>query len=524
MISKNQIKTSGKLQISKTDYLSFRFCRKDLWLKKNQPDKFPQDRLSEFQLEIVKEGKEVDKESQNLFPGGTDILGDQDAAVAETKYHLELVSSDKEEVVLFQAAIKHNPYYIRTDILKWNAKINGWELYEVKATTKVKKEKFNNHIYDLAFQYNVCKMSGIDVKKMGVIHLNKYYKKLGPINYTQLFKTTDVTEEVLNTAEDVSKEMGIMIDYLSGPEEKFCQCRYRTRSTGNHCSSFEYSNPDIPKYAVHDVSRISPKKLGFLVEEEIFSIQEIPENFNLSDNQLIQVEAAKKNKPIIDTERIYEFLNTFQYPLYFLDYESYLPAVPWFDRYGPYQNIVFQYSLHVLNEPMSNYDEVELLKKKLRHTEFLATKTQDPSLELVESLQNDIPNDSGSVIVWHKPFEMGRNKELGELNPAASHYMEQLNDRIIDLKEVFSKCMYVDPRFRGSSSIKKVLPVLAPELSYENLPINNGADANKSWGKMIKGEFSDHEAKKVQRDLLVYCEQDTFAMVRIWQVLKNLFE
>jgi hypothetical protein len=514
------------MQITKTDYLNFKFCRKDLWLKKNKPDEFPQEKLSEFQLGIVKEGQDVDAKSHNIFPGGIDVEGDQDVAIAETKYHMDTIdptSKDQGEMVLFQAAIKNNPYYIRTDILKWNPKIKGWELYEVKATTNIKREKFNNHIYDLAFQYNVCKRDGLNIKKIGVIHLDKEYKKYGDINYNQLFKTEDVTEEVLKIADIVSEEMDLMIGYLNGPEEKQCQCRFRTRSEGNHCSTFSYSNPDIPKYAVHDVTRISGKKLSLLIDNEILAIDEIPDEFALSDNQVLQIQAAKQNKALIDIEEIDEFISNFQYPLYFLDYESYLPAIPRFNKYGPYQNIVFQYSLHILREKPPVDADLKWLDDNVEHTEFLATEAKDPSLDIVESLEKDIPTGDGTVIVWHKPFEMGRNRELGSLNPAKQKYMNHLNDRIVDLKEVFSKGMYVDPKFKGSASIKKVLPVISPDLSYDNLEINNGADANKMWGKMIKKDIDENEVNETQKNLLVYCKQDTWAMVRIWFYLKNLF-
>lgn len=514
-----------ELQITKTDYLNFRFCRKNLWLEKNKPEEFEQLPLSDFELEIVKEGKEVDKEAQNLFPEGVCVSGDQDVAVSETNFHLkELDNNENSGLVLFQAAIKVGKYYIRTDILKWNIEKNFWELYEVKATTKIKREKFNNHIYDLAFQYNICLMAGLDIQEVGVIHLSADYKKHGELDYSKLFKTEIVTGEIKEIAEDVKEEMLLMSDYLKGPEENFCQCRFRTRSDKNHCTTFNYSNPDIPDYAVHDVSRISSKKLSQLMDDEIFSISDIPGDFKLSDNQVLQVTSAKLNKPIIDIEKIAEFLDEFQYPLYFLDYESYLPAIPWFDHYGPYQNIVFQYSLHILEERMPSDADADWLSKHIKHEEFLAKDPVDPSLDLVKSLQKNIPANDGSVIVWHKPFEMGRNRELGNLQAHASSYMAQLNDRIIDLKEIFSKGMYVDPKFKGSASIKKVLPIMAPELSYENLPINNGADANKMWGKIIKKEIPESEIAKAQKNLLIYCEQDTFAMVRIWQELKNLFE
>jgi hypothetical protein len=510
-----------EFQLTKTDYLNFRFCRKDLWLKKNRPDEFPPDNLSEFQLELVKEGQEVDSEAQNLFPEGLIVDGDQDVAVAETQYHMD---AKTDGMVLFQAAIKTDPYYIRTDIIKWNEKELGWELYEVKATTKVKKEKFNNHIYDLAFQYNICKLAGIKIVSAGVIHLNAKYKKDGDINYNQLFAVDDVTKEVLEIVDIVEDEMKAMIEYLGAREEKYCQCRYRTRNEQNHCATFDYSNPDVPEYSVHDVTRISAKKLGLLVENEDLDINDIPEHFEFSDNQTLQIQSARMNKPIIDPEAISEFLDKFEYPLYFFDYESYLPAIPWFNRYGPYQNIVFQYSLHILETPMPPDADKKWFDENLKHTEFLAIESKDPSRDMVDSLKKDIGQGTGTIIVWHKPFEMGRNKELAELHPADANFMYHLNDRIVDLKEVFSKSMYVDPRTKGSASIKKVLPIMAPELSYKNLPINNGADANKKWGKMIKGEMSKEEVQKTKEDLLVYCKQDTYAMVRIWEELKKIID
>ena len=508
-------------QITKTDYLSFRFCRKDLWLQKNKPDEFKRLPPSAFQLEIIKEGTEVDKEAHNLFEKGIDISGSQDEAVAETNFHL---NDEKKPEILFQAAIRVENYYIRTDILKWNKKLNGYELYEVKATTKIKREKFNNHVYDLAFQYNVCKLFGLKIVKIGVIYLNSKYKKSGEINYHDLLKTEDITNEIEEISDLVKEEMKLMNDYLKGPEERYCQCRYRTRNDNNHCSTFNYSNPDVPDYAIHDISRISAKKLSYLVEENILNIKDVPENLKLSNNQELQVQSAQLNKPIINKEEIYEFLSQIRYPIYFLDYESYLPAIPWFNNYGPYQNIVFQYSLHILEKEMPNGANLDWLNENIKHTEFLHQNNSDPSQDITNSLERDILRNDGSVIVWHQPFEKGRNKELGVLQPLKKQFMEEINDRIIDLKEVFSKSMYVDPKFRGSASIKKVLPVLAPDLSYKNLVINNGADANKIWGKMIKKELSEDEIKDTVKNLLIYCKQDTFAMVRIWQVLKNLFD
>jgi len=492
------------IQISKTDYLSFRFCRKNLWLEKNRPIEFKRQPLSEFELALVHEGQEVDGEAQNLFPEGIviDGKGDKTVALADTA---RLMAEKK---TLFQAAIASDPFYIRADVLRWNDTVNGWEIREVKATTQVKREKFNNHVYDLAFQYNVCLSAGIQIKKVSVTHLNSEYRKDGDINYQQLFVTEDITEEVLEVHEKVGEEMKLMISYLNGPEERHCQCRIRTRN--NHCTTFQYSNPDVPSYAVHDITRINAKKLTMLVDDSCLDITSVPDTLKLSEGQLLQVQTAKKGEAYVDEEAIADFMRHFEYPLYFIDYESYLPAIPIFDRYGPYQNIVFQYSLHVMRTPGS----------ELEHFEFLATTPSEPSRDLVAKMRADIGN-VGTVIVWHKPFEMGRNREMAKLNPTYEQFLVEVNERVVDLKEIFSKGMYIDPKFKGSASIKKVLPVLVPELSYKELPINNGADANKKWGEMVHGDISPSEKQDVVTNLLVYCKQDTFAMVKIFQYLQK---
>jgi hypothetical protein len=247
-----------------------------------------------------------------------------------------------------------------------------------------------------------------------------------------------------------------------------------------------------------------------LVDDSCLDITSVPDTLKLSEGQLLQVQTAKKGEAYVDEEAIADFMRHFEYPLYFIDYESYLPAIPIFDRYGPYQNIVFQYSLHVMRTPGS----------ELEHFEFLATTPSEPSRDLVAKMRADIGN-VGTVIVWHKPFEMGRNREMAKLNPTYEQFLVEVNERVVDLKEIFSKGMYIDPKFKGSASIKKVLPVLVPELSYKELPINNGADANKKWGEMVHGDISPSEKQDVVTNLLVYCKQDTFAMVKIFQYLQK---
>jgi hypothetical protein len=184
-----------------------------------------------------------------------------------------------------------------------------------------------------------------------------------------------------------------------------------------------------------------------------------------------------------------------------------------FDGYKPFDQMTFQYSLHVLKDKES--DELE-------HYEFIETGQIDPIPNLIKSLKQNI-GDTGSIIVWNKSFEATQNKRMGEIYPEYAEFCENMNNRIFDLMEIFRDQLYADPKFKGSYSIKKVLPVLVPELTYEGMDIGDGATAMVNWNEMVYGDYlSDKEREKIRKDLLKYCELDTLAMVKIFEYLTVL--
>ncbi|MEX0919392.1 MAG: DUF2779 domain-containing protein, partial [Parcubacteria group bacterium] len=199
------------------------------------------------------------------------------------------------------------------------------------------------------------------------------------------------------------------------------------------------------------------------------------------------------------------------FPLYFLDYETFPAAIPRFDGFSPYNQIPFQYSLHVLDSPES----------EPKHFDFLYTEDSDPSQAFVDSLMSHI-GEKGSVIVWHKNFECGRNRELAQRIPDSKNFFDNIERRIFDLEIIFKKQHYVHKDFKGSSSIKKVLPVLAPTLRYDGLNIREGGTAADSWNKIISISLSEGEKEQIVQDLREYCKLDTFAMYAIWRELHKL--
>jgi hypothetical protein len=496
------------MYITKTDYLEYTFCRKNLWLKKHKPEIFKDLELSDFEKKIIEEGNIADVEARNLFPDGILVDSQGRYAITDTNKYLK-----NKERVIFQATFFEDDFYIRADILVYNLKLDAYELYEVKASNDIKRKAPNNYINDLAFQKNVIEKSGIKIFKSGVIHLNKNYRKKGKIDHNKLFVIADISDEVKEAQEKVKNEMEDIKRYLSMPEEKECQCLYRGRS--NHCTSFSYSNPEVPDYSVHDINRIgSNKKLLYdLMDRRIFKLEDIDRPDMLTGAKKAQYDAYMSKKAIVDKDEIAEILSKLKFPLQFFDYEGFISAIPVFDDFGPYEQVPFQYSLHIMQEDGG-----------IDHKEFIISETKsDLTQSLVKQMIKDI-DSSKSTIVWHMDYEKNRNKKLAKLHPEYKNFLEEMNDNIFDLKTIFSKNYYVDHRFKGSASIKNVLPVLIPELSYETLNIRKGDQASERWEKMIHQDTSKEEKEKIRNDLLEYCQLDTWAMVKIYNYLIKIIK
>lgn len=495
------------MTISKTDYILYRECAKNAWYKIHRPEVYYESELSEFEKTIIETGNEVELVARKLFPGGVLVEGRDEKAQKETQ---DLIA--KKQEVIFQPVFVKDGFIAAADIITFDDKTNTYSLYEVKASNEVKEDV---HPYDLAFQANLLRSCGLVIDHIYLIHLNSEYIRNGELNIVELFNKDDLTEKINSLCAGVATEMEIAKKYLLSEKEPEgpCCCLYKGRSA--HCTTFKHHNSEVPEYSIHDLSRIgaSRPKLAELVDSNIFHIHEIGDRVKLSPIQQNQVEAFVSNRPIIKTVEIEEELASLVFPLYFLDYETFPAAIPRFDGFKPYQQITFQYSLHVLRDPAS----------ELEHSEFLYTAKGDPSQSLVDSLKKDI-GLVGSIIVWNKKFECGRNEELARIIPEAKTFMDNLNSRVYDLMEIFSKQHYVHKDFRGSASIKKVLPVMVPELSYKELDIHDGGAASQSWNKVVTDAVNEQEGAKIVENLKVYCGLDTYAMYAIWKELKNIID
>jgi hypothetical protein len=529
--------------LTKTDFILYKECPNNVWVKKHKPEIYDKFEVSEFEKSLAEMGNEVEKLARKMFPDGYLI---EELSKGASKLTKKLISENKP--VIFQAVFATDKFFGASDVLKWNDKEKKYDIYEIKMSSaeqeeteddgdegkprKINKKKEVQYEYDLAFQANIIEMSGVPLNKKYLVRLNKAYIKNGDLDFTpnKLFIIEDKTEVVDCLRPLALGEMDQAYEYVSSQNQPPgpCPCYYKGRNA--HCTTFSYINPTVPAYSVHDINRIgnSKKYLKELLDAGIIKIDDVPEDERLfsrkpdkngkvsKPKKLNQVRVYKSQKPLIDIEAIKKELNSFVYPLYFLDYETYTTAIPIYDGYHPYQHIVFQYSLHVLKDKSSKPFDLKCL-----------VLNKEPSEDIVKSLRENIGN-TGTIISWYKNFENSRNRDLAKLHPEYKDFLLGMVSRTYDLMDIVENQYYVHPEFHGKASIKKVLPVIAKiigreeELSYKKLGVQNGTDAIDAYRQISSSELIGEAAKEKERQMLEYCKLDTYGMYVIWNHFLDL--
>jgi len=403
--------------------------------------------------------------------------------------------------LFWQPSYNDGKFEIRADALIWDKTEDCYDLYEIKSSTGVRKE----HEYDVTFQVLLLEEI-LNLRQIFILHINKNYQHSGNLDLQNFFASEELSEKVENRRGDVAilRQETLAVSQMTEPDPDFACTKPNT------CPCPELCHPDLPQNPVYDIPYIGKKAIQ-LREMGINEIQAIPTSFNLNIKQQKHVQAVKNGTPVIDEESIQKSLSTLEYPLYFLDYETFNPAVPLYPNYHPYEHIVFQYSLHMIKQPGN----------KPEHFECLVTEKTDPAPLIVPHLMNNL-GPKGSVIVWNQSFEANRNQDLGSHCPFYASRFDNINDRLYDLMLIFRNGLYVHPDFHGSASLKAVLPVLCPELSYNDLVISNGEEAMMTWYWLQTSNLSQEEQEQTTAAMREYCKLDTFAMVAILEKLGKI--
>lgn len=487
----------GSTTLSKSTFLRGVRCQKSLALDAFHSDlSDPLDLAGQFRMQL---GQEVGRLARQRYPGGS-VGRIPDSYLISVQRTRDLIDGGAD--VIYEAAFEADGVRIVADLLVRGER--GWRLIEVKSAGEAKPE----HRWDVGVQAYIARRAGLRLEDAVLMHMNKEYIRQGSLDYQALFTEESLLSEVDDLEGDIEQsiqqslttlESGAVPEVDIGP-----YCR-----DPNDCDFIGHCWGHLPEPSVFDVYYIG-KKAHDLYSRGIERIEDIPEGLSLDKRSAFHVEAHKAGQTVIKPDRIREFVSSLVYPLYYLDFETFAVPVPPFENLSPYAKVPFQYSLHVQQRPGG----------ELVHSGYLAEPGIDPRDEFLEQLLEETEGD-GSIIVFYLPFERSVLKGLMETHPRYSDGIEARIGRMVDLMDPFKQRAYWHPQMGGSNSLKQVLPVFAPDLSYEQMEVSDGDEATATfWG--LRDEQSSVRRAELRQALWDYCELDTLGMVRILDGLWEL--
>ena len=441
----------------------------------------------------MQEGQDVHRRAQSLHPNGV-FAG----SIDKTK---QLIL-DRAVDVIFEAAFTVDGYTARAD---WIRRVKGgWVIGEIKSSLFNEDGPKDEHLEDLAYTVMVARRSGLPVKGCELVLMNRDWR-LGMPN-AELFVVTDHTADVLPIADEFNRlwdQVAPLLLRRSKPSPHWCwECR-DCEYFADRCVGVGIPDP------IFQLPRLRENKFPELTAMDVTRISAIPSDFKLTDSQQIAATAIRTKSLQIDAAEIRSALDSLEWPIGYLDFETLMTAVPLYPDVAPHEQLVTQYSLHVETSPGS----------ELAHREYLADHVRDCREELATELIRDTAGCR--TIVVYSSFEKTQIRGLANLLPTYAPELARMEGKLFDLEPVVRRGL-VHPDFGGRSSIKVVLPVLAPDLSYADLEIGDGGAAVAAFAKLASGEVTEEEIRAVRGALLEYCKQDTLAMVRVLLAMRTL--
>ena len=510
-------------RLSKSRYTLFRQCPKALWMRVYKPEEETKDPALEARFEA---GNAVGDLAMGYLGPYEEVTVrkpdgslDYEEMIRRTK---ECMGRGVENIC--EASFSVDGNYCAVDILHRTP--DGWAIYEVKSSSGTLDQADDDRDYvkyarDIAYQKWVLTRCGVKVTGTFLIRIDKEYVRGEELDIKGLFYAVDLSELVEQEYQVVPQEVAAAKATLEGDEPGLdiglhCNDPY-------HCQFWEYCTRHLPTPSVFNVYG-GKGRGGFTFRKKLEHYREGLVSFedlrdeHLGDIQDMQVECTLDGTERIDREGVREFLGELSYPLYFLDFETQMDPVPQYPGTWPYQQVPFQYSLHIIEHEGG----------PLIHKEFLGVSGEDPRLAIAKSLCRNIPQNV-CTLAYYKSFECTRLRELAatfeEEYPAMAEHLRNIADNVKDLLDPFQAGFYYTPAMGGSFSIKSVLPALFPgdpDLDYHALSglCQNGTMAMNLFPSIAK--MSPADAAAAREALLRYCELDTLAMVKVWGKLREV--
>lgn len=482
-------------RLTKHIFLSSRECLRRGWYLHHRSSTEPVSEADRFRLE---QGQLIGTQAQLRHPDG--VLVDERIPSEAAARTSELLTDARVDA-LFEAAFMWSGCTTRADLLVRGNQ--GWIVEEVKSSLQDTKQ-LPDLIDDVTYTVMVTRGAGLEVERCRLLLISRGYRLGMPPQ--DMFVARDVTEEVASRL----PEFHASLNTIRAALQQDAMPPARLRSVCRKCEFFntECIGKDL-QHPILQIPSLHKNVIAQLVEAGIHEVKSVPEGFPLSTLQSRVVDCVKSGHEYVGPT-LRGDLSVIQWPAAYLDFETVATAIPLYPGIAPYQQITTQFSLHVCDEP----------GHVIRHHEYLADPTRDCKRELAESLLSALEGTK-SVIVYHASFERGRLTDLAKLFQDLAPQLQDVIRRLVDL-EVVIRNGYYHPDFRGSYSIKRVLPVLVPDLTYEGLAIADGDAAVAQFARMALGQYDTEEVAVIRKQLLNYCALDTLAMVRLHQRLLEI--
>jgi len=454
-----------RTQLTKSLFQIGLTCHKRLWWEVHEPDA----------PELA-----PDAQTQWMFRQGQAVTAAARPAVPSAQYEVPLQTEH---------------LYARVDILEPKSD-RSHALIEVKGSNDVKPE----HLWDVAFQRHVAESAGAQISQSELMYLNRdcRHPELGA-----LFIRTDVSTEIDPLVREVPARVTELLDVLHGPLPGD-----RRNSSCGECPFYDRCWPQGP-FAVNRFYRMKWSEKLALERSGAMEFSRVPKGTRLTSIQQRQQKAADIGRMVVDST-LSGALDEWSHPLVYLDFETVSFAIPRFVGTTPWTKIPVQYSAH-REEGVGH-----------RHVHFLAEGSEDPRRALAEALVEHCAGE-GAVVTYHSSFEKSCIRGLAAAIPELGDELQQIHDRVVDLEPIVAHHVY-HPDFKGSFSLKVVLPTLCPDVTYDGLPIADGGKAQLELARLLYGEspVPTPERESLRAALLAYCERDTWAMVVLHQRLREL--
>jgi len=480
--------------LSKSRLMSFLQCPKRLWLETHRPELATIDVATEAAFAT---GHAVGNFARRFYDRGRGVLIEYDAGLAAAIRRTGEALADPQTTPIFEATFEREQLLVRTDILERGHR--DARVIEVKASTAVKEE----HVSDCAIQAWVVEASRARPRQIALAHVNNQFEFRGDDDYDGLLLEKDLTGVVEPLKDQVPQWLTEAKRVLKR-EEPIVAIGTRCRAP-YACPFVAYCWPKV-EYPLTDLPSIG-RKLDTFIARGYEDLRDVPGEMISGGRQTRVWRAALSRVAELDPAAR-AALATRAWPRFYLDFETVGPAIPLWPGTRPYQQIPFQWSLHI-----------ETARGDLRHAEFLDLSGTVPLRPVAVALLEAIGR-KGPVYMYTS-FERQCLETLAGFCPDLAERLQAVIARLVDLHPIV-KQHYYHPAMHGSWSIKAVLPTMAPDMDYAQLAeVREGTAAQLVYLEAINPSTTSERRAEIRSKLLAYCAFDTLAMVRIARHLEG---